>query len=279
MPAPIQAKVADDDIFLLTALGEAQLKGANTSLPREALKVLVLVDGKSTVAELMRGMPVMSPAEVREKLGVLLADGMIHSAKRGAPGVDYIDAGDFFQTIGRPVRLGAADGAGHPEAAAGLSSLKEQGYYVRIARPAPPQPPRAGGARRVALVVDDDPDIGNLLKALLRLENFEVVVAANKAEVLDALRRPTPPDLALLDVQLPDVDGFHILSRMRQHPTLKSVPIIMLTMSATRADVLKGLHFGADGYVTKPFDFDVLRKAINTVLGAGAPGQPAPATS
>jgi DNA-binding response OmpR family regulator len=66
---------------------------------------------------------------------------------------------------------------------------------------------------------------------------------------------------------------------MRQHPTLKSVPIIMLTMSATRADVLKGLHFGADGYVTKPFDFDVLRKAINTVLGAGAPGQPAPATS
>jgi CheY-like chemotaxis protein len=272
MSAPIQARIADDEVYALTALGEAQLKEARTSLSREALKVLVVVDGKSSAAELMRGMPVMSPADVREHLGTLLAGGMIHSARRGAEGVDYIDAGDFFKTIGRPVRLGAADAAGHPEAASGLASLKEDGYFVRIARRAQATPQKPKSGHRVALVVDDDPDIGNLLKTVLRLENFDVVVAANKTEVLDALRRPTPPDLALLDVQLPDVDGFHILSRMRQHPTLKSVPIIMLTVSATRADVLKGLHFGADGYVTKPFDFEVLVKAVRTVLGLDEAG-------
>jgi len=266
MSAPIQTRIADDEVFALTALGEAQLKEAKTSLSREALEVLVLVDGKSSAAELMRGMPVMAPADVREHLGALLASGLIHSAKRGAEGIDYIDPGDFFKTIGKPVRLSATDAAGHPEAASGLSSLKEAGYYVRIARRAKALPEKAQGARRVALVVDDDRDIGNLLTTFLRLENFDVVVATNKAEILDALRRPTPPDLALLDVNLPDVDGFHILSRMRQHPALQSVPVIMLTVSATRGDVLKGLHFGADGYVTKPFNFEVLMKAVRTVL-------------
>ena len=264
---PPPAGIDDDEIFALTSLGEAQLKDAHTSLSSEALKVLVLIDGKSSAAALLRGMPVMAPEDVRRNLGALLADGLIRSAKRGNEGVDYIDPGDFFKTIGRPTRLTANAAAGGTEAAAELSSLREFGYYVNIASRAKARPQRAEGARRVALVVDDDPDIVNLLTTYFRLEGFDVVAATNKAEVLDALRRPSTPDLVLLDVNLPDVDGFHILSRMRQHPTLKSVPIIMLTASATRADVLKGLHFGADGYVTKPFKYEGLMKAMRTVLG------------
>ena len=267
VPPPPSTKIADDEVFALTELGQSQLKDSKTSLPREAVEVLVLVDGTSSAAELMRGMPVMSPADVRNNLEALLAGGLIRSAKRGGEAVAYIDPGDFFKTIGKPVQLTATEATGHPEAATGLSSLREAGFYVRIARRAKVLPPRVEGTRRVALVVDDDPDIGKLLTKFLKLENFDVIVATNKAEVLDALRRPSPPDLALLDVSLPDVDGFHILSRMRQHPTLKSVPIIMLTASATRADVLKGLHFGADGYVTKPFHVDFLMIAVRTVLG------------
>ena len=71
----------------------------------------------------------------------------------------------------------------------------------------------------------------------------------------------------LLDVQLPDLDGFDVLSRIRQHPLLKTVPVIMLTGEATRGAVLKGIHGGADGYVTKPFQIDVVMKAVKTVLG------------
>ncbi|MBV8033049.1 MAG: response regulator [Betaproteobacteria bacterium] len=263
-------RIADDEIFALTPQGEAELKGSGTSLTAAALKVLVIVDGKASVAELTRGMPVLSPAEVRDNLAVLVEAGYVKSTKQGGEaGYGAIDPGDFFKTIGRPVRLApGATGTGDAEAMSGLASLREQGYYVRIARrPKEAPAPKPEGAQRVALVVDDDPDIGTLVSTFLRLENFEVVVAANKAQILEALRRPAPPDLALLDVQLPDVDGFHILSRMRQHPQLKSVPIVMLTASATRADILKGLHFGADGYVTKPFHMEPLMKAVRTVLG------------
>ncbi len=69
------------------------------------------------------------------------------------------------------------------------------------------------------------------------------------------------PDLILLDVQLPDGNGFDILARMRQHPVLKNMPVIMLTAEATRESVLRGLQLGADGYVTKPFEPDVLVSA------------------
>ena len=68
-------------------------------------------------------------------------------------------------------------------------------------------------------------------------------------------------------MQLPQADGFDILARMRQHPVLKHMPVIMLTAEATREAVLKGLERGADGYVTKPFDADLLVSAVKAVLG------------
>jgi two-component system OmpR family response regulator len=123
-------------------------------------------------------------------------------------------------------------------------------------------------------VVEDDPDLAKLLKTYLKLEGIETVVAANRAEVGEALRRPSVPDLVLLDVQLPDLDGFDVLLRIRAHPLLRLVPVIMLTGEATRAAVLKGLHGGADGYVTKPFQIDVVIKAVQTVLGPAESGTP-----
>ena len=81
------------------------------------------------------------------------------------------------------------------------------------------------------------------------------------------MRQQPPPDLILLDVQLPDANGFDILAKMRQHPVLKSMPVIMLTAEATREAVLRGLQGGADGYVTKPFEPDMLITAVKAVLG------------
>jgi two-component system OmpR family response regulator len=73
--------------------------------------------------------------------------------------------------------------------------------------------------------------------------------------------------LVLLDVWLTDVNGFDILNKMRQHPVLKKLPVIMLTAEATREAVLKGILGGADGYITKPFQIHPLVKAVKTVLG------------
>ena len=71
----------------------------------------------------------------------------------------------------------------------------------------------------------------------------------------------------LLDVVLPDIDGFEVLTRLKQHDVLKTIPVIMMTAKATREAVLKGLQRGADGYITKPFDVDIISHAIHSVLG------------
>jgi two-component system cell cycle response regulator CtrA len=71
----------------------------------------------------------------------------------------------------------------------------------------------------------------------------------------------------LLDVMLPDVNGFDVLMRIRQHAVLSDMPVLMLTSIATRESVIKGLVCGADGYVTKPFQVSVLVQAIQTIFG------------
>jgi len=121
-------------------------------------------------------------------------------------------------------------------------------------------------------------DIQKLISLVNDADYVITQFAPMNAEVVAAMRRPAPFDLVLLDVQLPDVDGFFLLARMREHPVLKYVPVIMLTASATPAAVLKGLQLGADGYVTKPFQLDPLMKAVHTVLGLAEPeaSQPGP---
>lgn len=126
---------------------------------------------------------------------------------------------------------------------------------------------RTGQGKPMVLVIDDDPDICKLLQMFLKLENIDSRTAANREEIVAALRMVPLPDLVLLDVNLTDVNGFDVLARMRQHPSLKSLPVIMLTAEATRAAVLKGILGGADGYITKPFQIHPLVKAIKTVLG------------
>ena len=95
--------------------------------------------------------------------------------------------------------------------------------------------------------------------------------ALKRDDIVISLRQVPPPDLILLDVQLPDANGFDILAKMRQHPSLKSMPVVMLTAESTRESVLRGLQGGADGYITKPFEPDMLISAVKAVLGLSPP--------
>jgi CheY-like chemotaxis protein len=267
MAAPKPSEFADRDVFALTARGRGELRASDTGLGREALKVLVLVDGRASVAQVARSAPGMSADAVRAALGELLAAGLIAGGAAEHP-YGAIDPGDFF-SVTTPGTSGS-NALSPRELEQGVSSLKDAGYFVSIARRAEGSRSRASGARPVAVVVEDDPDLGKLLRTYLKLEGIETIIAANRAEVVAAFRRPAAPDVVLLDVQLPDLDGFDILGRIRQHPLLKTVPVIMLTGEATRGAVLKGIHGGADGYVTKPFQIDVVMKAVRTVLGGDA---------
>jgi CheY-like chemotaxis protein len=179
---------------------------------------------------------------------------------------DVLDIADFFTTARLRLSSSAVAKA-RSQTAASVARLQKQGYDVRIAR----RPAILGklpeDRKPRVVVVEDEPHLGKFVRQYLAFEGFDASVAANRDEIVAEFRRPPVPDLVLLDVMLPDVDGFDVLLKMRQHPALKAVPVIMLTAKATREAVLKGLAGGADGYVTKPVESETLIKAVKAVLG------------
>ncbi len=149
----------------------------------------------------------------------------------------------------------------------GTAKLRQAGYCINIVRPATAVAPLAPGAKRYILCIDDDVPLVQILARKLTLDGYYVRTASDRQTILGELQKVPSPDLILLDVGLQGMSGFDLLQKVRKHPKLGSVPVIMLTGRTSPEDVLQGLTSGADGYVSKPFQFDALAVAIRTVLG------------
>ncbi|MEU8543252.1 response regulator transcription factor [Streptomyces sp. NPDC048717] len=125
--------------------------------------------------------------------------------------------------------------------------------------------------RHHLLVVDDEPTVRELLRTALSYAGFDVDAAATGQEALDLAAARTP-DLVLLDVMLPDLDGFEVIRRLRAQPRSPvpgrggDVPVLFVTARDDRQDRLHGLRLGGDDYVTKPFDLEELIARIHAVL-------------
>ena len=120
-------------------------------------------------------------------------------------------------------------------------------------------------------IVEDDATIRALLEmALLGAGYSDVASSARGDEGLEMIRREKP-DLVLLDVMLPGLDGFSIARRVRESPELAATRIVMLTARTAPEDIVRGLDSGADDYVTKPFDRKVLLARVKAVLRRGLP--------
>ena len=260
-------QIRDLDIYTVADKGNEELKGGSTDLSQAALELLVQLDGKASIAEIAGRSKGRSAEEVRQTAQVLAQGGYIKPATLEQE--LKIDFSYFFAS--QPATEPTAEVMDHArgEAESGTTALKLNGYYVSIARKSARTIQPASGSSYSVLVVEDDPEMQRVLKFLLTMEKFVPRLASNRGEILEALRTPPLPDVALLDVGLPDTNGFEILARMRAHPQLKSIPVIMLTGLARREDVMRGLAEGADGYITKPFDRDVLLTGIRSVLGLG----------
>ena len=126
-------------------------------------------------------------------------------------------------------------------------------------------------ARRV-LIVDDDPGVVKLVRANLQAEGLEVTAAANGAECLLAVdsRRP---DLIILDVVMPVMDGFQTLRLLKEKPETASIPVIMLTVRSSDVDVVHGWTIGVDLYLTKPFETSELIALTKRMLEAKEPDE------
>jgi phosphate regulon transcriptional regulator PhoB len=121
------------------------------------------------------------------------------------------------------------------------------------------------------LVVEDEPDIRNLIVHHLAREGFRCRTAATGPEAL-ARVRAVPPDLIVLDLMLPEMDGLEVCRRLRGDPPTASLPIIMLTAKADEVDRIVGLELGADDYLAKPFSPKELVARVRAVLRRARPG-------
>lgn len=121
-----------------------------------------------------------------------------------------------------------------------------------------------------ALVVDDDPAVREVLQALLQLERgWEVETAVDGESARERLAAGAPiPDVLVLDVMMPGIDGFQVLSWLRAHENLYDIPVVMLTARTTFEDETQGWERGCDAYVRKPFETEHLLATLDMVLDA-----------
>ena len=126
--------------------------------------------------------------------------------------------------------------------------------------------PEAAKKRRI-LVAEDDPSICTMIVKVLS-QHYDVVVASDGKSALARAGEAPAPDLLLLDVMMPGLDGHAVAAAVRKLPGLKGIPIIFLTAKTGPAEVIKGIQSGARHYITKPFKIDDLLLRVKKVLGA-----------
>ncbi len=116
------------------------------------------------------------------------------------------------------------------------------------------------------MVVDDEPDVVDLVKLVLESDGFRVVTAYSGKEALDKIDREMP-DLVLLDIMMPQMDGWEVYSRIRANPNTKDIPVAMLTAKSQSIDKMIGLHVvKVDDYITKPFGRSELLERVKRIL-------------
>lgn len=125
--------------------------------------------------------------------------------------------------------------------------------------------PVAGMSKEYILVVDDEPDILELLRYNLIRDGFQVGLASSGEEALKIIRTHSP-DLVLLDLMLPGMDGLEVCRLIRGDQTTKNLPLVMITAKGEESDIVAGLELGADDYITKPFSPRVLSARVKSVL-------------
>ena len=186
-----------------------------------------------------------------------------------APDPADLDFTNFFAKREVPPVTPAQKAKIAAEALIGENEITHGGFCVSMARPGlRPIKPVQGKAQ--VLVVEDEPLTSSMIQRMLVGAGYEPVPAANGREVVERLRNPRLPDLILMDVMLPDIDGFKILERIRSHKVIGDIPVVMVSGQADMADITRGFTAGADGYVTKP----TTRKALLGVIEQVMAGKP-----
>jgi len=116
------------------------------------------------------------------------------------------------------------------------------------------------------LLVDDHQTVFRLLEAIVRIKGYELIYAESAQQGI-VMARQELPDLVLLDVMMPDIDGFKVCQYLKENPETKNIPVMFLTARGAEGDLETGRKVGADGFMTKPFQTKEVIKQIEELLG------------
>ena len=242
--------------YRLTRAGREAWEGEDVAVPADYRRLLWLMDFHGH-AGVIQGLLRHYPRDV-------LDDWLSEMAELGL--IEPVPEAEMDEITPRPdntmalgkIELRAAERAGE--------QLARTGAYLSADRLQKCQVPQKPPADTVILIVEDDPDQLALADLRVTMAGYKVRVANSVHGFLQAMLDDGPPDLLLLDIELPDGDGFEVLSKMRRHQSLNTLPIVLLTAKDEAADIGRGLVLGADGYVTKPYTKNILADVIRRVL-------------
>ncbi len=258
-----------DRSYRITATGKNARASDDTAIPTDYRRLLALIEAK-THFNVIRGRLREYPDQLlKEWLAEIEELGFIETlpAESGEE-LDFTDHFTAKLATGTGLLPQDAERLTRVAAEAG-TALERSGLFLAreriVNRPTATRTPE----QTTVLIVEDDPDQLALADLRVSMAGYAVRVARNAAELLAELRTRQPPDVMLLDVMLPDGNGFDILGKVRSHRKLAMLPVVMLTAKTKGEDIQRGLALGADAYVTKPYSKSVLVDAIRQVLRAG----------
>jgi PleD family two-component response regulator len=245
--------------YRLTAAGRSAWESEDMAVPEDYRRILWLMDfhgQDGVVGELLR----RYPKNVLDEWLTEMEDlGLIETSA-------VQQDGSTFSTREADRTLGLDQARMRRDGASASAALARTGAYISADRLSRRPAPRKSPAETVVLIVEDDADQLALADLRVSMAGYKVRVARSANEFLQSMLDDGAPDLLLLDVLLPDGNGFELLTKMRRHAVLGSLPIVMLTAENKAEDIGKGLLLGADGYITKPYTKNILADVIRRVL-------------
>jgi len=248
-------------VYRITASGRKAWESQDASVPAEYRRILGLVDTE-VHSDVIRGLLRRYPDTlIFEWLAELEELGLLSSV----PAEVKHDL-DFTGTLRLPALLAEDKKRLVQQTKAAETSLSRKGVYLAADRLKNRTAALKAAADTVVLIVEDDPDQLALAKLRVTMAGYAVRTADSAAALRETLDKDPAPDVLLLDIILPDGDGFDILANIRMHPELTLLPVVILTVKGEPADIRKGLALGADGYVTKPYSKIVLADTLRRVL-------------
>jgi len=242
------------------------LTNPDRTCPLEHQRILALID-QNTHFDVVRGC-------LRQFPDTLLADWLAEMEELGylsstlADITQNLDFTDLFKAPRAARAALAEEDRKHFERQTSLAAatLGDTGAFLALERIRNREPLQKTPGEISVLVVEDDPDQAALADMRVSMGGYIVRLAASQQALRQEFYAGRLPEIVLLDIRLPDGDGFEILAAMRRHPRLALLPVVLLTVITGKENVRRGLELGADGYITKPYSKKIVVETIRDVL-------------